>query len=590
MEVEAESTKKENVKEFESLLKEDLKKRVLVENSIIEAKITEITPKWVQLDAGGKSDGLVSAGEFDNLSSLKVGDTVSVLLERMEDYRSGQLVLSRHKAILLKNWTKLIEAYKKEEIVTGIIKSRTRGGYLAIVMGSNCFLPGSAISDQPMKPDEVNKLFNVEQKMRVVSINEQRMNCIVSIKEVHTKDKEKQMQEILKKIKVGDILTKTDGFKLTVNALNDWAAWILISTEGASAISMIHITQMSYSRLQKPSDLLSLNQNIPRVKVIDIDKTARPHRISLSIKAIMPDPFDEIEKRYEIGKTYSAKCMRILSYGAFLELEPKIQCLLHQSEMDFFNKNIDPNKKVSLGQEIEVRILKISDRKISVSLLTGENPWESFIKKYKEGDVVSCLVDRVLDFAIMLKIEGSEIPAGICHWKSLSFEESEKNLKKWEKGMKTSAKILLIDKEKMKIRLGVREASKEGDPFMNYFGTRENNQIITATVKEVQKTGIKVSPGNSKNLLITIKKSHLARRVEDCRPEIFRRGDLISAMIINLRKSLRKTDLSIKQMELQQEAENIKKWGKDASSSGQLLKDVLGKVFKSNKTKKDKEE
>ena len=153
------------------------------------------------MDAGGKSDGLVSAGEFDNLSSLKVGDTVSVLLERMEDYRSGQLVLSRYKAILLKNWAKLVEAYKKEEIVTGIIKSRTRGGYLAIVMGSNCFLPGSAISDQPIKPDEVNKLFNVEQKMRVVSINEQRMNCIVSIKEVHMKDKQKQLQLILKKLR-----------------------------------------------------------------------------------------------------------------------------------------------------------------------------------------------------------------------------------------------------------------------------------------------------------------------------------------------------------------------------------------------------
>ena len=196
MEVEAESIKKKNVKEFESLLKEDLKKRVLVENSIITAKITEITPKWVQLDAGGKSDGLVSAGEFDNLSSLKVGDTVSVLLERMEDYRSGQLVLSRYKAILLKNWAKLVEAHKKEEIVTGIIKSRIRGGYLAIVMGSNCFLPGSAISDQPIRPDEVNKLFNVEQKMRVVSINEQRMNCIVSIKEVHMKDRQKQLQLI----------------------------------------------------------------------------------------------------------------------------------------------------------------------------------------------------------------------------------------------------------------------------------------------------------------------------------------------------------------------------------------------------------
>ncbi|SVA92649.1 uncharacterized protein METZ01_LOCUS145503, partial [marine metagenome] len=410
MEVEAESIKKKNVKEFESLLKEDLKKRVLVENSIIEAKITEITPKWVQLDAGGKSDGLVSAGEFDNLSSLKVGDTVSVLLERMEDYRSGQLVLSRYKAILLKNWTKLVEAYKKEEIVTGIIKSRTRGGYLAIVMGSNCFLPGSAISDQPIKPDEVNKLFNIEQKMRVVSINEQRMNCIVSIKEVHMKDKQKQLQFILEKIKTGDILENC----CTVQAMNEWGCWITISIDDANTVSMCHITQLSYERLKKPSDILSVGQKIPKIKVLDIDETINPPRISLSLKAIMPDPFDGIEKRYVLGKTYSAKVVRILSYGAFLELEPKIQCLLHQSQMDFFNKNIDPNKKVNLGQQIEVRILKIQDRKISVTLLTEENPFETFLKKFSEGDIVKCEVTDILDFAIMLKIEGSEIPAGIC--------------------------------------------------------------------------------------------------------------------------------------------------------------------------------
>ena len=580
MEVEVESIKKKNMEEFQDLLNEDLKKRVLKEGSIIEARITEITPKWVQLDANAKSDSTVASSEFENLASLKVGDMVSVLLERIEDYRSGQLVLSRYKAILLKNWVKLTEAYKKEKIVTGVIKSRTRGGYLAVVEGSNCFLPGSAIADSPLRPEEVNKLFNVEQKMRVVSINEQRMNCIVSIKEVHMKDKQEQLESILKKIKVGNILTDC----CQVHAMNDWGCWITISIDDASAIAMCHITQLSYERLQKPSDILSVGQKIPRIKVLDVDETIKPPRISLSLKAILPDPFEGIEKRYVLDKTYLAKVVRILSYGAFLELEPKIQCLLHQSQMDFFNKNIIPNTKVNLGQQLEVRILKIQDRRISVSILTGENPFETFLKKFSEGDVVKCEVERVLNFALTLKIEGSEIPAGICHWKNLSFEESEENLKKWKKGMKTSAKILSIDK--MKVRLGIREVSEKEDPFMNYFDTRANNEIVTATVKEVLKNGIKVSPGNEKNLLITIKKSHLAKRIEDCRPEIFRRGDRISAMITNLKKSLRKVDLSIKEMETQQEAINIKKYGRDGSSSGQILKDVLGKVFKSKKDKK----
>jgi len=585
MEVEAESVKKKNVKEFENLLKEDLKKRVLSlkEGSIIDARITEITPRYILLDAGGKSDGLVSSSEWTDLSSLKVGQTTKVLLERIEDYKNGQIVLSRHKAILLQNWKKLVEAYKKEEVVTGVIKGRIRGGYLAIVMGSNCFLPGSAISDQPIKPDEVQKLFGTDQKMRVVSINEQRMNCIVSIKEVHMKDRQKQLQFILKKIKAGDILENC----CTVQAMNEWGCWIAISIDGASTVAMCHITHLSYERLRKCSDILSVGQKIPKIKVLDIDETVSPPRIALSLKAILPDPFDKIEKRYVVGKTYMAKCVRIVSYGAFLSLESKIQCLLHNSQMDFFNRSIDPNKVVSLGKELEVRILKISDRKISVTLIPEENPWQTFLKKYKEGDIVKCEVAHVLDFGIMLKIEGSEIPPGICHWKNLSFEESEENLKQWKKAMKTPAKILSIDKEKMKVRLGIREASKNKDPF-DYFNNKENNEIITAIVKEVLKNEIKVSPSNSKNLLITIKKSHLAKRIEDCRPEIFRRGDRISAMIINLKKSLRKVDLSIKEMEKHNEEIAIKKFG--SPSSGQVLKDILGKVFKSNKTTKVKKD
>ena len=587
MELKTESTSK-NTKEFERLLELDLKGRTLKENTIVKGKIVQLMPKYAVIDIGGKSDGLIASDEWDDFSSLKINDTLDVLIDRLEDYRLGNVVLSKRKCDLLKNWAKLVEACKKEEIVTGVIKSRTRGGYLAVVMGSNCFLPGSAISDQPTKPDEVNKLFNVPSKMKIVSINEQRMNAIVSIKEVHAADKKKQLDLILKKIKVGDILTETDGFELTVAALNDWALFLTISIDGASAISMCHITQMAFERLRKPSDIMQVGQKIPKIKVLDIDKNVTPPRIALSLKAVMPDPFEKIEERYLINKFYPGKIVRIVSYGAFIELEPKIQCLLHQSQIDPFNKNIDPNKKLSLGQQTKIRILKIQDKKISVSLLPEEHPFDTFLKKFSEGDVVQSEVMAILDFGITLKIEGSEI-TGFSHWKNLSYTpESEENLKKWKKGMKTPAKILEINKEKWKVRLGIREASGEKDPFMDYFGTKEDNQIVKCTVRDVLKNGIKVSPGEEKNLLITIKKSHLAKRIEDCRPEIFRRGDIISAQIINLKKSLRKVDLSIKEMEKHNEAKLIKKFGKDGSSSGKVLKDILGKVFLSKKDKKDK--
>jgi len=591
MGLEAETTSK-NTKEFENLLKEDLKGRTLTENTIVKAKIVQLMPKWVVLDVGGKSDGLISSDEWNEFSSLKVGDTVEVLIERLEDYRSGTIVLSKRKCDLLKNWEKLVQAYKKEEIVTGVIKNRIRGGYLAVVKGSNCFLPGSAISstDQPLKPDEVNKLFNTEQKMRVVSVNEERMNCIVSIKEVHMKDKNKQLQIILKKIKVGDILTKANDFDLTVTALNDWACWITISIDGASTIAMNHITALSHERIRKPSDILSVGQKIPKIKVLDIDKSTNPHRISLSLKAIMPDPFEGIEKRYLVNEIYSGKVVRIVTYGAFIELEPKIQCLLHQSQMDFFNKNIDPNKKVNLGQVVKVCILKTQDRKISVTLLTKENPFETFSKKFSDNQIVKCEVVKRLDHAIMLKIEGAEIPPYLClcYWKNLSYNpESEENLKKWSEGMKTKAKILSIDKKKMKVRLGIREASNEGDPF-DYFNDKENNESIVCTVKEVLKNEIKVSPGNVKNLLISIKKSHLAKDPNHQRAEVFRRGDLVSAMIINLQKNQRKVDLSIKELEIH----NLKILEKKgiSPSSGKVLESLFGKVFKSKKTKKEKKE
>jgi small subunit ribosomal protein S1 len=595
MEVEAESIKKKDLKEFQDLLNEDLKKRILKEGSIIEARITEITPKWVQLDANAKSDSLVASSEFENLASLKVGDTVSMLLERIEDYRSGQLVLSRYKAILLQNWKKILEAYKKEEIVTGVVKSRTRGGYLAVVMGTNCFLPGSAISDQPIKPDEVNKLFNVEQKMRVVSVNESRMNCIVSVKEVHMKDKEKQMQEILKKIKVGDTLAKTDGFELTISALNDWAAWILISTEGASATGMMHVTQMSWSRLKKPSDILSLNQKIPQIKVIDIDKTVNPHRISLSLKDLpgVKNPFDGLKERYLVNKFYSGKVVKILKFGAFIQLEDSIQALLHQSECDPFNRMANVNDVVSLGKQIEVRLLKVDEKekKISVSLIPVDHPWDNFLKKFSENQNVSCEIVKRDVRHLHLNIEGSGIPSYLClcYWKNLSYNsESVGNLKNFSVKQKIKAKILNIDSKKMRVFLGVREASSDSDPF-KYFSQKANGSTVVCTVKEVLSDGIRVSPGNEKNnLLITIKKNHLAKSPSDCRPEIFRQGDVVKSMIINLDKKQRKVDLSIKELEKSEEAKLIKKFGKDGSSSGKVLKDILGKVFSSKKDNKDK--
>ena len=587
MSLETNTDNNKNTKEFESLLKDDLKKRNLKENTLVKAKITQIMPKFVLLDAGAKSDGLVSAEEFENFSSLKVGDTVDCLVERLEDYRSGNIVLSRRKAVLFQNWEKIREAHKKGTILDGVIKGRVRGGFLAIVEGSNCFLPGSAVSEHPLNPEQLGKLFNVPQKMKVVSVNEERMNCIVSMKEVYMKDKNEQLQNIIKKIKVGQTLENV----CTVHAMNDWGVWVSISIDGSSAIAMTHVTQLSYERVRRPADILKVGQKIPKIKVLEIDNDSKPPRIALSLKALFPDPLDGIEKKYISGKTYKGKVVSIKSYGAFLELEPYVQALLHSSQMDFFDKSVNPNKKVKIGDEIDVRILEVKDRKISVSILSGENPFNAFSEKFPVGSIVNTEVFKVLEYGLMLKIDGAEIPPGICHWKSLSYKESESNLKKWKKGMKTKAKILMIDKDSAKIRLGIREASNEKDPFETIFGKLSEKDIITCTVKEVKKNAIVVAPGNEESLLTTIHKSQLG--IKDVRLDIYNKNMRIDAMIVSLNKVERKAELSVKAFEEYNQKILEEKYGKDGSSSGQILGDILGKVFKSkakkNKTSKKKE-
>ena len=270
-----------------------------------------------------------------------------------------------------------------------------------------------------------------------------------------------------------------------------------------------------------------------------------------------------------------------------MRLEEGLEGLVHQSELSWTKKNVHPSKLLSSSQKIKTKIIEIDSEKRRISLSyrqTLENPWNNFIKKYSVGSTVNATVKSISDFALFVSIEDTEF-TGMIHYKDISWKESEESLKKFQKRSVIKAKILEIEREKEKIKLGIRQLQK--DPF-DYFNNKKNKEIITVTVKEVLKNGIKVSPGNEENLLITIKKSQLAKKIEDCRPEIFTPGNKIDSMIIDLDKDSRKVSLSIKELEEYNEKIAIEKYGKDGSSSGQVLGDILGKVFKSKKTKKDK--
>ena len=575
MELETDVSKKNKTKEFENLLNEDFKKREFKEGKIIKATVSEIGKKFIFVETGLKSEGSIPIEEFKiskELEKLKVGSKIDVYLEKIESYRTGEIVVSREKAKRMGSWEKMTKAFENQKEVEGIITNKVKGGFIVNIDSCLCFLPGSQVDTKPIK--NMDSLMNTSQKFLCVKLDKSRGNIVVSRKAVLSKSRDKELANILSKIKEGDIVNAQ------VKSILDWGAFLDLN--GADAL--LHVTDLSYSRVDKPSSLLSVGQTI-KAKIIKIDPETK--RISCGVKQMHPDPYENLEKKYEVGKIYDGTVTKIVDYGAFVKLQEGLEGLVHQSSLSWTKKNIHPSKILSSSQKIKVKVIELDTEKRRISLSykdTLENPWTAFTKKYEVGSIVNTKVKNIADFALFVSIENSEFD-GMIHYKDISWQETEESLKKYKKNDTVKAKLLEIDLEKGKIRLGIKQLEK--DPF-DFFLKKENNEIITATVMEVQKNGIKVSVGNDKNLLLTIKKNQLAKEIEDCRPEIFTKGNKVDCMIVDLDKEKRKASLSIKELEKYNEKVAIEKYGKDGSSSGAVLGDILGKVFKSKKKKEKK--
>ena len=574
MGLDTDTSKNSKTKEFETLLNEDFKKRDFKEGKIIKAVVSEIGKKHIFVETGLKSEGAIPIEEFKiskELENLKVGSKIDVYLEKIESYK-GDIVVSREKAKRMGSWEKMTKAFENQKEVEGIITNKVKGGFIVNVESCLCFLPGSQVDTKPIK--NMDTLMNVPQKFLCVKLDKARGNIVVSRKAVLSKTRDKELANILSKIKEGDIVNAQ------VKSILDWGAFLDLN--GADAL--LHVTDLSYSRVDKPSSLLSVGQSI-KCKVIKIDQETK--RISCGIKQMHPDPYENLEKKYQVGKIYDGTVTKIVDYGAFVKLQEGLEGLVHQSSLSWTKKNIHPSKILSSSQKIKVKVIELDTEKRRISLSykdTLENPWTSFIKKYPNGTTVNTKVKNIADFGLFVSIEDTEFD-GMIHYKDISWQESEESLKKFKKNDSVKAKLIEIDTEKEKIRLGIKQLEK--DPF-EFFLKKENKDIVTATVKEVLKNGIKVSVGNEKNLIITIKKNQLAKEIEDCRPEIFTRGNKVDCMIVDLDKDKRKVGLSIKELEKHNEKIAIEKYGKDGSSSGAVLGDILGKVFKSKKKKEKK--
>ena len=560
-------------KEFQSLLDEDFKKRKLKENEIIKAKVTEITKNYVVVDCFAKMEGMIPIEEFKHdkdFDKLKVGSTVEVYLERIESFK-GEIVISREKAKRMAAWKKMEKVFETQEEVTGIIKGKVKGGYVCEIDNLPTFMPSSQIDVRPLK--KVDHLFNVPIKVIATRIDKKRGNVCTSRRAVLEKSKNAELKEALKNLKEGDIVENAK-----VKATTDWG--IFLDIDGIDAL--LHVSDLSYGRVKKPSDLVTIGQNL-KVKITKIDKST--NRVSASIKALTEDPYENLSKKFKIGEIYEGTCTSLKDYGVFVKLEEGVEGLIHNSELSWQNRNVQPSKVLSPSQNVKVKIINIDKdaKRISLSYReTLDNPWNKINDSI--GKKVKIKIKNITDKAIFGELESGLV--GMLHYKELSFDEKLDNLSKYKKNDMIEVKVIEVKDEK--IRFSKRALEK--DP-MDWFkdNRKKVGDIITTRVHEVMKTGVKVSIDNDKKLIVSIKKGDLAKTSADARPEIFSPGNSLDAKLTELDIEKRKIKLSVKAAQIDEEKSLVAKFGAGATKSGATLKGIFEKALgrKSNK-KKDK--
>ncbi len=559
-------------KEFQNLLDKDFKDRKLKENEIIKATVTEITKNFVVVDCKAKMEGMIPIEEFkndDELNKLKIGSQIDVYLERIESFK-GEIVISRDKARKMKAWRKMEKVFETQEEMTGYITGKVKGGFIATVEGLPCFMPSSQIDVRPLK--RIDHLMNTPVKVIATRIDKNRGNVCVSRRAVLEKSKSAELTEALKNIKEGDIIDNA-----VVKATTDWG--IFLDINGIDAL--LHVSDLSHGRVQKPADLVTIGQKI-KVKITKIDKAT--NRVSASVKALTEDPYENIDKKYKIGQIYEGVITKIMDYGCFVKLEDGIEGLVHNSELDWTNRNIKPNKILSTSQKIKFKIVNIDKETKRISLsykATLENPWDKI--KDKVGEEVKIKINNITDKAIFADLTEGKL-SGMLHYKEISYDENIDDLKKFKKNDIINVKILEIKDEK--IRFSKRALDE--DP-LNWF--KENNKkvgdVITTRIHEVLKTGVKVAIDKNKKLVVTIKKVDLAKDAADARPEVFSPGNALDAKIIELDLSNRRVKLSVKAQQIDEEKSLIAKFGAGATKSGATLKGIFEKAI-GKKGKKEK--
>ena len=545
---------------FAQLFEESLASQKIKPGAILMGRIVDIGPDVVLVNAGLKSEAVIPVEQFKNERGeieVAVGDDVEVALDSVED-GNGETRLSREKAKRARTWSRLEQAFEKQEIVKGIINGRVKGGFTVEIDFVRAFLPGSLVDVRPVR--DPSYLEGKTLEFKVIKLDQKRNNVVVSRRAVVEQEYSAERTELLEKLQEGAVI------KGTVKNLTDYGAFVdLGGIDG-----LLHITDMAWKRVKHPSEVVNVGDEID-VRILKFDRERQ--RVSLGIKQLGNDPWQQIGRRYPTGTRLFGKVTNIADYGCFVEIEEGVEGLVHVSEMDWTNKNVNPSKVVHIGQEVEVMVLDIDEERRRISLGIKQcqaNPWKEFSDNYNRGDKVAGQIKSITDFGIFIGLSGGI--DGLVHLSDISWDvPGEEAVRNYQKGQQVEAMVLSIDPERERISLGVKQLAK--DPFSAWIAEHPKNTIIKGTVREVDAKGAIIDLGGG--VEGHLRASELSRdRVEDART-VLKVGDEVEAKFTNVDRKSRTIALSIKAKEMHEEAEAVQNYRTGETSTGTSLGDLL---------------
>ncbi|MCO5160990.1 MAG: 30S ribosomal protein S1 [Mesorhizobium sp.] len=548
--------------DFASMLDESFSESHSAEGSVVRGIITSIEKDMAIIDVGLKVEGRVPLKEFGSKAKeLKAGDTVEVMVDRIEN-ALGEAVLSREKARREESWVKLEEKFNRNERVEGVIFNQVKGGFTVDLDGAVAFLPRSQVDIRPIR--DVTPLMHTPQPFEILKMDRRRGNIVVSRRTVLEESRAEQRSEIVQNLEEGQVVEGV------VKNITDYGAFVdLGGIDG-----LLHVTDMAWRRVNHPTEILNIGQTV-KVQIIRINQET--HRISLGMKQLESDPWGDIGTKFPIGKKIKGTVTNITDYGAFVELEPGIEGLIHVSEMSWTKKNVHPGKILSTSQDVDVVVLEVDPAKRRISLglkQTLENPWEAFVRNHPVGSTVEGEVKNKTEFGLFIGLDGDV--DGMVHLSDLDWTRpGEQVIEEYQRGQMVKAQVLDIDVDKERISLGIKQMQRDtgGDS-----GELRKNAVVTCEVTGVKDGGIEVRLVES-GLESFIKRNDLSRDRDEQRPERFSIGQKLDARVIAYDKKTRKVQVSIKALEIAEEKEAVAQYG--STDSGASLGDILGAALKS---------